>query len=165
MSDPAATTRNFQQFRKRLWHLGSKEFGNKGNDAVFVVATELPRPLSGPRDAKGAPSPLVEEGRMPVRAVIRSRGRKPIGLRREFDLRELRATIPEPLPSPRSPNFDRSSLLAPFSTDGALLSPAARAGPTTRRATAAQRRLGYGGTCPSTERRSGAGPQPIPIRE
>ncbi|KAM4058553.1 hypothetical protein HRG_006485 [Hirsutella rhossiliensis] len=167
-----ATTRNlvqFQRYREILWRQGHKQFGNAGHDACFVVPEEIrqPRVAGLGEGPNGAQSPIADESRLPVRAVIRSRDRRPISLKREFDLRELRATIPEPIPSPRSPNFDRSSLLAPFSPNGgaALLSPAAAAytGPVTRRASAEQRNLEAAAASPSGERRRSAGPRPVPI--
>lgn len=151
----------FQQCREILWQQGRKQFGNAGHDPCFVVPEEIRRPrVAGAGGGhNGEQSPMAEESVLPVRAVIRCRDRRPISLKREFDLRELRATIPEPIPSPRSPNFDRSSLLAPFSPGGAYT------GPVTRRATAELRNLESGAASPSGERRRSAGPRPVPIRK
>ncbi|UNI23414.1 hypothetical protein JDV02_009234 [Purpureocillium takamizusanense] len=111
-----ASARNlyFQRFREGLWRRGSQDFGNCEHADVFVSAAELRR-LSGATNGDVA----ADKSQLSVRVVIHSKDRSPRGLKREFDLVSLRATIPEPLASPRSPNFDRASLLSVLDSDGA----------------------------------------------
>ncbi|OAQ79324.1 hypothetical protein VFPFJ_09810 [Purpureocillium lilacinum] len=115
-----ASDRNlyFQRFREGLWRRGSRDFGNYEHADVFVSAAELRR-LSCATDGDG----VVDSSQLSVRVVIHSKDRSPRGLKRDFDLVALRATIPEPLPSPRSPNFDRASLLSVLEGEAAPSSP------------------------------------------
>ncbi|PFH57804.1 hypothetical protein XA68_14548 [Ophiocordyceps unilateralis] len=102
----------FQRFRVGLWQRGPQDFGKVDKDTIFVMPIALRQPLS-----------VTDADRLLINAVIHSKGRKSMGIRREFDLRQLRATVPEPLPSPRSPNFDRNLLLAAASTEEWMVSP------------------------------------------
>ncbi|KAF7557206.1 hypothetical protein G7046_g6087 [Stylonectria norvegica] len=55
-------------------------------------------------------TPVPQDGRLTIRVVIHSRDRKPAVLTRTFDLDELRATIPDPSPSPQVQAGRRASL-------------------------------------------------------
>lgn len=102
----------FQRFRVGLWQRGQRDFGKIDDKTVFVMPMALRQPFSG-----------TDADRLLISAVIHSQGRKSMGIRREFDLRQLRATVPEPLPSPRTPNFDRKLLLAAASSEQWMVSP------------------------------------------
>ncbi|RCI13214.1 hypothetical protein L249_0178 [Ophiocordyceps polyrhachis-furcata BCC 54312] len=108
----AHLTRRFQSFRVGLWQRGLTDFGRVDDDTFFVMPVALRQPTA-----------VTDGDRLFISAVIHSKNRKPKGIKREFDLRQLRATVPEPLPSPRSPNFDRDSLLAAASTEEWMVSP------------------------------------------
>ncbi|EQL02779.1 hypothetical protein G6O67_008525 [Ophiocordyceps sinensis] len=161
------TMAEFQRYREILWQIGQEQFGKVSRDAyfVFVVAEEMepPRAAGAGEGPNVGQSSMADETRYPFRAVIRS-GDVSIKLKRDFDMRVLRATIPEPIASPCSPNFDRSSLLAPFSPDAGLpLSPAVYTGPVTRRASAKKRKLQSGAAYSPGEKPQSAGPRPVPI--
>lgn len=163
------TMAEFQRYREILWQIGQDQFGKVSRDAyfVFVVAEEMepPRAAGAGEGPNVGQSSMADETRYPFRAVIRS-GDVSIKLKRDFDMRVLRATIPEPIASPCSPNFDRSSLLAPFSPDAGLpLSPAVYTGPVTRRASAKKRKLQSGAAYSPGEKPQSAGPRPVPIRK
>lgn len=95
----------FQRFREDLWRQGRRTFGNASRADVFVIPMDLRRPFMTPTSATGA-TILANSDRLTVRAVIYSKSHSPIALTRNFDLGVLRATIPEPLPSPCTPHFD-----------------------------------------------------------
>ncbi|KAL7956740.1 hypothetical protein V8C34DRAFT_200208 [Trichoderma compactum] len=122
---------DIQRSRLQLWQQGTQRFGRLEDADVFV----RPLPLgkchenirSPSRDAVSPctvspcsplPSPALPSPtstlsrRLSVRAIIHSKSHSPIGLKRDFDLDALRATIPDPLPSPRSPNFNPEALLS-----------------------------------------------------
>ncbi|KAL7943085.1 hypothetical protein V8C42DRAFT_329613 [Trichoderma barbatum] len=127
---------DIQRSRLGLWEQGSKRFGRLEDADVFVRPLPLRRCLNGnrsPSEDPYTPSPAstpsslssptlipptptsptsASSRRLSVRAIIHSKSNTPVGLKREFDLDALRATIPDPLPSPRSPNFDREALLS-----------------------------------------------------
>lgn len=109
----------FQQFREDLWRRGLRQLSHLENADIFVVPLKLPRAALDERTTKAgdgvASSPVPRtprHGHFTVRAVVHSKRRAAIGLMRRFDLDALRATLPDPLPSPRSPNFDREALLS-----------------------------------------------------
>ncbi|KAL7786406.1 hypothetical protein V8C37DRAFT_392246 [Trichoderma ceciliae] len=113
---------HIQQQRLELWEQGARKFGRLEEADVFVKPLQLRRSRReirswsvGPDTASSA-SPSSR--RLFVRAVIRSKTHIPIGLKREFDLDALRATIPDPLPSPRSPSFNRETLLSNLEQPG-----------------------------------------------
>ncbi|KAL6837454.1 hypothetical protein V8C40DRAFT_279324 [Trichoderma camerunense] len=127
---------DFQRARLELWQQGAQRFGSLEDADVFV------RPLpfekshenigspsrdpdslftvspSSPLPSPALPSPTLPSPvstlprRLSVRATIHSKPHSPILLKREFDLDALRRTIPDPLPSPRSPNFNPEALLS-----------------------------------------------------
>ncbi|KAL7939459.1 hypothetical protein V8C35DRAFT_286688 [Trichoderma chlorosporum] len=121
---------DIQRSRLRLWEQGSKRFGSLEDADVFVRPLPLrkyqenltslsedntPSPISpsSPLQSPASSSPAsVSSRRLSVRAIIHSKSHPPIGLKREFDLDRLRATIPDPLPSPQSPNFNPEALLS-----------------------------------------------------
>ncbi|RDA90012.1 hypothetical protein CP533_0895 [Ophiocordyceps camponoti-saundersi (nom. inval.)] len=109
----AHLTRRFQSFRVGLWQRGLADFGKVDDDTYFVMPVALRQPTTA----------VTNGDRLLMSAVIHSKNRKSRGIKREFDMRQLRATVPEPLPSPRSPNFDRDSLLAAASMEEWMVSP------------------------------------------
>ncbi|KND91379.1 hypothetical protein TOPH_03951 [Tolypocladium ophioglossoides CBS 100239] len=161
----AARSLHFHRFREGLRRRGSREFGTIGPAGVFVMPLELRRlsaAISG-ESQQGERSPVPENGRLPIHVVIRSKDRSPVSLKREFDLLELRATVPEALPSPRSPNFDRRALLAAVVAEGAaLLPPSPASAPGSRRASV-DVRSSESTPAPLSERKHCAGPGPVPM--
>ncbi|RDA82370.1 hypothetical protein CP532_5332 [Ophiocordyceps camponoti-leonardi (nom. inval.)] len=114
----AHLTWRFQSFRVGLWQRGLMDFGKVDDETFFVMPVSLRQPTA-----------VTEGDRLFISAVIHSKNRKSRGIKREFDLRQLRATVPEPLPSPRSPNFDRDSLLAAaVTTEEWMVSPSTPVG-------------------------------------
>lgn len=163
----AARSLHFQRFREGLRRRGSKEFGNIGTAGVLVMPLELRRPstTNGEESQQEESPPIPENGPLPIRVVIRSKDRSPVGLRRDFDLSELRATVPEALPSPRPPNFDRGALLAAIPPEGAAPLPTCPASaPGSRRASVD---TGSSESAPSLlpERKHCAGPRSVPMRK
>ncbi|PNY29168.1 Uncharacterized protein TCAP_00910 [Tolypocladium capitatum] len=159
----AARSLHFHRFCEGLRRHGAREFGNIGPAGVFVMPLELRRPSAAisEESQQEASSPIPESGRLPIRVVIRPKDRSPVVLKREFDLSELRATVPEALPSPRSPNFDRGALLAAAAAEGAVPLP---------RSPASASRSGRGSVdmgssepppSPLSERKHCAGPHPV----
>ncbi|UKZ75557.1 hypothetical protein TrVFT333_003244 [Trichoderma virens FT-333] len=122
---------DIQRSRLELWEQGPKRFGRLEDADVFVrplplktshedvrSLSEDPGTPSTTSSSSPLPSPALlsptstSSRRLSVRAIIHSKSHSPIGLKREFDLDALRATIPDPLPSPRSPNFNAEALLS-----------------------------------------------------
>ncbi|KAL6701726.1 hypothetical protein J3F84DRAFT_15012 [Trichoderma pleuroticola] len=125
-----------QRSRLELWQQGTRRFGRLEDADVFVRPLPLGKchenirspsrdpdspftvSSSSPLPSPALPSPVLPSPtsttsrRLSVRAIIHSKSHSPIGLKREFDLDALRATIPDPLPSPRSPNFNPEALLS-----------------------------------------------------
>lgn len=127
---------DFQRARLELWRQGAQRFGrledadvfvrplpiekshenigspSRDPDSPFTVSPSSPLPspaLSSP----ALPSPTSTlSGRLSVQAKIHSQSHSPIVLKREFGLDDLRKTLPDPLPSPRSPNFNPEALLS-----------------------------------------------------
>ncbi|RFU72654.1 hypothetical protein TARUN_9598 [Trichoderma arundinaceum] len=108
--------------RLDLWEQGPRKFGRLEDADVFVKPLQLRRSRREIRSWSDGPetpsSASPSSRRLCVRAVIRSKTHLPIGLKREFDLDALRATIPDPLPSPRSPNFNQEALLSKLEQSG-----------------------------------------------
>lgn len=122
---------DIQRSRLELWKQGAQRFGRLEYADVFVRPLPLGKchenirspstdPVSpctvspsSPLPSPALPSPASTlSRRLSVRAIIHSKSHSPIGLKRDFDLDALRATIPDPLPSPRSPNFNPEALLS-----------------------------------------------------
>ncbi|KAJ4862739.1 hypothetical protein T069G_03693 [Trichoderma breve] len=127
---------DLQRARLKLWQQGTRRFGRLEDADVFVRPLSLakshenigspsrdpdtpsnvspPSPFpSSPLPSPALPSPASTlSRRLSVRAIIHSKSHSPIGLKRDFDLDALKATIPDPLPSPRSPNFNPEALLS-----------------------------------------------------
>ncbi|KAM0259962.1 hypothetical protein ACHAQJ_003055 [Trichoderma viride] len=102
-----------QRHRHALWEQGPWKFGRPEEADIFVKPLQLRRPHRDVRSLSEEPETVFPASkRFFVRAVIHSKTHVPIGLKREFDLDALRATIPDPLPSPRSSNFNREALLS-----------------------------------------------------
>ncbi|KAJ6442877.1 Chromatin structure-remodeling complex subunit rsc1 [Purpureocillium lavendulum] len=156
---PSARNLYFQRFREGLWRRGSKDFGNSDHADVFVSAVEL----RGPSVADDGDE-VADKSLLSVRVIIHSKNRSPRGLRREFDLTALRATIPEPLPSPRSPNFDRVSLLSVLEGEGPSMpceSPVL--GTMFRSLSVGSKESSRSTTGPADRHHSGGGARSIPI--
>ncbi|KAF3063367.1 hypothetical protein CFAM422_010029 [Trichoderma lentiforme] len=127
---------DLQRARLKLWQQGTRRFGRLEDADVFVrplpltkshenigspsrdpdtpsTVSPFPPFPSSPLPSPVLPSPASTlSRRLSVRAIIHSKSHSPIGLKRDFDLDTLRATIPDPLPSPRSPNFNPKALLS-----------------------------------------------------
>ncbi|PHH80570.1 hypothetical protein CDD83_3682 [Cordyceps sp. RAO-2017] len=116
---PAWNLVQFQRYRASLWRRGKGDFRKHEGDYLLVNPVELKKN-----------SPAAGEGRHLFQAVLHSKGQGKKLLTREFDLRELRATIPDPLPSPRPPNPERSSsLLVPAPSERGTASPTSTPSP------------------------------------
>ncbi|KAL6829595.1 hypothetical protein J3E69DRAFT_380004 [Trichoderma sp. SZMC 28015] len=124
---------DFQRARLELWRQGAQRFGRLEDADVFVRPLPLEQsngspsrdpdsPFtvspSSPLPSPALPSPALPSptstlsGRLSVQAKIHSKSHSPIVLKREFGLDDLRKTLPDPLPSPRSPNFNPEALLS-----------------------------------------------------
>ncbi|KAM0460141.1 hypothetical protein ACHAO4_002272 [Trichoderma viride] len=102
-----------QHHRLSLWERGHRIFGLPEEADYLVKPLHLKRPLREIRSwskESSSTSPLSQ--RVFVHAVINSESPDSIALEREFDLRRLRATVLDPLPSPQSKNFNREVLLS-----------------------------------------------------
>lgn len=99
---------HFQKFREYLWQQGRRYFGDGSAADAFVLPVQLP----GGEAQLDSLGRGVCYGTVRVHTVIHSEGQSPIGMAREFDLASLRATVPEPTPTPRTPNFDSKGLLS-----------------------------------------------------
>ncbi|QYS97008.1 hypothetical protein H0G86_004243 [Trichoderma simmonsii] len=127
---------DFQRARIELWRQGAQRFGrledadvfvrplplgkshenigspSRDPDSPFTVSPSSPLPSPAlPSPASPSPTSTLSR-RLSVQAKIHSNSHSPIVLKREFDLDALRDTIPDPLPSPRSPNFNPEALLS-----------------------------------------------------
>ncbi|KAK5657022.1 hypothetical protein OQA88_3547 [Cercophora sp. LCS_1] len=120
---PATPTmrRNSDRMRQELRAWGHVFFGNGSDASCFVSAVALRR-SSDSSLSDGSRTPTGPQGRTGNRVAIRARvrpcelGRKPFLIKREFNMDELRATIPET--SPTSATEPRR-----LSVDPARLSP------------------------------------------
>lgn len=112
---------NFQRFRETLWRRGAFALENITRADVFIVPVELTRSLrsaAGLNNSHGLASPAPLGQKLTVRVIIRSKGRPPIGLKRSFDVEALRATVPEPMPSPRTPGLGLRTPISLLSRPG-----------------------------------------------
>ncbi|KAH6692645.1 hypothetical protein F5X68DRAFT_250879 [Plectosphaerella plurivora] len=108
-----------EQLKLRAW--GDIYFGDIKSADVLVQAVSLRRPsdissASSEASNSAASSPLVYQKHLVVRARVRPRNpqRKNFLIQREFDIDQLRATIPDPLPTgfvPQSPATGRAPTL------------------------------------------------------
>lgn len=113
-----------QQHRHSLWEQGHRIFGRQEEADFLVRPLQVGRPRREIRSWSEEPSSASSlSKRVMVRAIIRSKSHVPIGLKREFDLDDLRATIPDPIPPPRSSNFNREVLLSKLKSSGEDLEP------------------------------------------
>jgi hypothetical protein len=107
--------KRLQQVRQRhsLWEQGHRLFGLPEEADVFVKPLHLNRPLREIRSWSEEPSSASSSSqRVFVRAIIRSKSRGLIAVKREFDLDRLRETVLDPLPSSQSSNFNCEVLLS-----------------------------------------------------
>jgi hypothetical protein len=96
----------FQRYREYLWRQGRRHFGDSSGADAFILPVKLPDyDVQSPHLARRYDT-------VRVHTVVHSEGQSPIGMAREFNLASLRATVPEPTPSPRTPNFDSRDLLS-----------------------------------------------------
>ncbi|CAM1504491.1 Fc.00g020820.m01.CDS01 [Cosmosporella sp. VM-42] len=114
MSAPpgALLARNIQLQRQREYMRRRGLVGSyHPREADLMVIPVEYRRLStiAPNTDGGLLTPFPQDGRLTIRVVIYSRGRKPVVLTRTFDLDELRATIPDRSPSPHDPAIREGS--------------------------------------------------------
>ncbi|KAK1752558.1 hypothetical protein QBC47DRAFT_363311 [Echria macrotheca] len=120
---PALPTprRNSQHTRDELQAWGHVFFGNASDASCFVSPLALRRSSESSStddatDDAASPAPRPQVGnRVTIRARVRPRelGRKPFLLKREFDMDELRATIPEPSPNLKEPRRFSADVVKP----------------------------------------------------
>ena len=79
---------------------------------LFVIPVEHRRlsTVGLPSMEGSLPTPCPQDGHVTIRVVVHSPGRRASVLTRNFDLDELRATIPEPSPLPHAHASRRASL-------------------------------------------------------
>jgi hypothetical protein len=115
LPSPLAARRSSQQVLEELQDWGHVYFGNTSIADCFVAAVALRRHSdSASADegvSKGSSTPSDGRSRVTIRARIRpcALDRKPFLLRRTFDMDELRATVPDRLPSSLTPKQRLSS--------------------------------------------------------
>lgn len=106
-----------QAHRATLWRRGSETYGKRDDADVFVNPMQAP-----PTRSKLFAHPNYNK--QTVRAIIHSENRSPIGVARQFNIDQLRATVPEATLSPKSEGFDKDALLsAVIASQSGLLSP------------------------------------------
>lgn len=128
----------------RVW--GPSHLGDTKSADVFVQAISLRRPSEisssscseASSSASSSPQMLVKHATVRARVRPRDIERKHFVIQREFDIEQLRASIPDPLPAgyvPRSPvatqsaQFQRASPLAPHAhRRGSVVRPGLHAG-------------------------------------
>lgn len=106
LDNQVARLMSFQRYRDALWHRGSHYLSNHDDADIFVHAVSIRSP-----SAVDEESPTSARSQ-PIRVVVHSKGRRPFGLTRQFDMDHLRETVPDASPSPRSAGFDREALLS-----------------------------------------------------
>lgn len=90
----------FQKLCEFLWKTGRANLGKRDSPHVNIVPVRLLTTQDPSYDS------------VTIYSVVHSQGHSPVGLRRKFDRSLLNATVPEPLQSPSTPNFDRNELLS-----------------------------------------------------
>ncbi|KAJ3496569.1 hypothetical protein NLG97_g2564 [Lecanicillium saksenae] len=91
---------SFQKYRQLLWEKGRTQLGNRDAPHFNIAPVRLPT------------TPVSSYDSITIYTVVHSQGHSPIGLRRKFDRDMLTATVPQPLQTPSTPNFDRDELLS-----------------------------------------------------
>ncbi|KJZ77368.1 hypothetical protein HIM_03092 [Hirsutella minnesotensis 3608] len=158
----------FHRYRAMLWKQGARTYGDSGHDAVFVKPTRLPKLLASPADKGQRNHESRTARKLHVCAAIHSKGRAPIIVKRDFDLEQLQATIPDPIPSPRTHHPDRIPPPGPLSARGTRspVTPAPYSGPVTRSISAAKRAQGSDAATPTSSEDARTMDHPsIPIRK
>lgn len=98
----------FQRFRVELWRKGQFRFTNDLDADAFIIPMKLSEEeLKSPQSAMEIDQP----GKRTVRIVVHSPGRQPFAIKRCFDMNRLLSTVPEPVMSPLSPQFDKVATL------------------------------------------------------
>lgn len=98
----------FQRFRVELWRKGQFRFTNDLDADAFVIPMALAEEEhKSPQSAMDIDHP----GKRTVRIVVHSPGRQPFAIKRCFDMSRLLSTVPEPVMSPLSPQFDKVATL------------------------------------------------------
>lgn len=139
---------------------GHVYLGSATKADVFVAPSALRRPSSGGGTGHGTPQGRPENHRVAIRARVRPRrkDRRPFVIARDFDLDQLRATIPAPTPPPSAHDVPASAR-----TPLSLLATSPLAGRGARRASMAASGLGMQ---PFREGRAQqAGSKEFPIRK
>ncbi|ATY62662.1 hypothetical protein A9K55_007538 [Cordyceps militaris] len=90
----------FQKLCEFLWKTGRANLGKRDSPHVNIAPVRLLTTQDPSYDS------------VTIYSVVHSQGHSPVGLRRKFDRSLLNATVPEPLQSPSTPNFDRNELLS-----------------------------------------------------
>jgi hypothetical protein len=147
-------------FREQLQAWGHVHFGNATNADVFVAAVSMRRPSDSSSD--GGEPDKKHSDRVTIRARVRPRDldKKPFLITREFDLEELRSTIPQGRPTPtqsRRPSLDL--------TARAALPSSRRRATSTRTALRSSDRVLRSATNNSGGRQIVPGTKEIPIRK
>lgn len=106
LDSQVARLMSFQRYRDALWSRGSHCLSNHDDADVFVNAVSIRGTPAV--DEESPTSPRSQ----PIRVVVHSKGRRPFGLTRQFDMDHLRETVPDASPSPRSAGFDKEALLS-----------------------------------------------------
>lgn len=106
LDNQVARLMSFQRYRDALWHRGSHWLSNHDDADIFVHAV----PIRG-TSTVDEESPISPRSHL-IRVVVHSKGRRPFGLTRQFDMDHLRETVPDATPSPRSAGFDKEALLS-----------------------------------------------------
>lgn len=110
----------FQKYREMLWENGRTNLGKKDTPHVKIAPVRLPT------------SPAPNYDSITIYTVVHSQGHSPVGLRRKFDRSLVTTTVPEPLQSPATPNFDRDELLSAIADTNKTLTAARRLKKNTR---------------------------------
>ena len=100
--------------RNRLRAWGHMYYGNAESAHAFVIARSLGRAKNGGADYRDRPLP----SRQTIRAIIRPRApeRQSFLIQRNFDMDQLRATIPDPPPLPPPSSSANDPARPPWAT-------------------------------------------------
>lgn len=107
-----APQRHLENMRRR--GLGAM-YAPRDPDVLVIPVEHRRGSTAAPSSTEGGlPTPVPQDGRLAIRVVVHSRGRKSVVMTRNFDLDELRATIPDTTSQARTQASRRSSLAVPY---------------------------------------------------